>query len=340
MEEGSTLATVPTPASPAPWRRALAEAVRDVGELWRLLDLPPADLPAARVAAAGFPLLVPRGFVAQMRRGDVRDPLLMQVLPIGAENVSLPGFTADPLAESGCAAVPGLLHKYRGRALLVSTGACAVHCRYCFRRHFPYDDLPRGAGWWSPAMRYLRDDPSVHELLLSGGDPLTLPDSQLAAIAAEAAAIPHLTRLRLHTRLPVVLPERVDDVLIRWLTGTRLTPVVVIHANHAQELSAEVAAAVGRLRAAGVQVLNQSVLLAGVNDAVDALAALSERLIAIGVLPYYLHALDRVQGAAHFLVPDERAKELHRELAARLPGYLVPKLVRELPGEPGKTPLG
>lgn len=339
-EEGNTLAEPPTGASTeASWPRLLAEAVRDVDELWRLLALPLAALPAARRAARLFPLLVPRGFLAQMMPGDLEDPLLRQVVPLGVEERQAPGFSADPLAEGDAVAVPGLLHKYAGRALLITTGACAVHCRYCFRRHFPYADLPRGRAWWEPAVDWLRRHADVDEVLLSGGDPLTLPDAQLAALAAALAAVPHLRRLRLHTRLPVVLPERIDAAFLSWLAATRLEAVVVIHANHPRELAASQMAACRRLREAGATVLNQSVLLAGVNDRVEVLADLSRRLHAAGVLPYYLHQLDRVQGAAHFAVSDAAAMVVHKALAAILPGYLVPRLVREEPGRPGKTPM-
>lgn len=338
--EAQTLAAPGRDASaPPPWRQALAGAIRDVDELWRILALPPALLPGARQAAAGFPLLVPRGFAALMRPGDPADPLLRQILPLGDELASPPGYTADPLLEAGCGTAPGLLQKYRGRALLVTTGACAVHCRYCFRRHFPYQDLPHGAAWWEPAIAAIAADPDCRELILSGGDPLTLPDAQLAAIARAAAAVPHVQRLRIHTRLPVVLPERVDPALCGWLSGLRLRPVVVIHANHPAELSPAVAAACRRLADAGCLLLNQSVLLAGVNDDTAILEALSERLVEAGVAPYYLHQLDRVAGAAHFAVPDARARALAAELQARVPGYLVPRLVREEPGQPGKTPL-
>ncbi len=352
---GDTLAASPPsasvlslpPSAPAPgaaaaaggWNRLLAEAVRDPAELLRLLELPAAMLPGAVAAARTFPLLVPRGFAALMRRGDPRDPLLRQVLPLADEEVAMPGFSADPLTERACAPAPGLLHKYAGRALLVTTGACAVHCRYCFRRHYPYQELPRGRRWWEPALAYLRDDPSLHELILSGGDPLTLPDAQLGELAHELAGIPHLRRLRVHSRLPVVLPERIDEAFLGWFTGTRLAPVLVIHANHARELCAPVAAALARVRRAGAIVLNQSVLLAGVNDEVAVLAELSQRLFEVGALPYYLHQLDRVQGAGHFLVDDQRALALARGLAASLPGYLVPRLVREEAGMPGKMPL-
>lgn len=338
--EAQTLAAPgPDASAPPPWRQALAGAVRDVDELWRILALPAELLPGARAAARGFPLLVPRGFAALMRRGDPADPLLRQVLPLGGELAEAPGYTADPLHEADCGAAPGLLRKYAGRALLVATGACAVHCRYCFRRHFPYDGLPRGGAWWRPAIAAIAADPGCRELILSGGDPLTLPDAQLAAIAADAAAVPHLARLRLHTRLPVVLPERVDAALCAWLAASRLRRVVVIHANHPGELSEAVAAACARLAAAGCLLLNQSVLLAGVNDDPAVLEALSERLVAIGVAPYYLHQLDRVAGAAHFAVDDTRARAIVAALHARAPGYLVPRLVREEPGAAGKTPL-
>ena len=313
--------------------------MRDPGELLRLLELPADLLAPAQSSSRLFPLLVPRGFIALMRKGDPADPLLRQVLPLAAEDDQVAGFSADPLTEQACGPAPGLLHKYRGRALLVATGACAVHCRYCFRRHFPYQELPRGRRWWTDALDYIASDAQMHELILSGGDPLTLPDAQLSELASALAGIPHLRRLRVHSRLPVVLPERIDDDFLAWFTGGRLTPVLVIHANHAREISPQVAAAIARVRAAGATVLNQSVLLAGVNDEVEVLGELSERLFQAGALPYYLHALDRVQGAAHFLVEDERARRLHQGLSARLPGYLVPRLVREEPGMAGKMPL-
>ena len=351
-----------TPAAGA-WQRALREAVSSVGELLDLLRLDAAQLspelrPAAE-AARDFPLRVPRGFVARMRAGDPADPLLLQVLPTAAELVAAPGYTADPLAETtadlvpvssadgGGAAVegspvspvPGVLHKYRGRALLLLTGACAIHCRYCFRRHFPYGEHARWGDDWSRALDWLAASPSVEEVILSGGDPLAVGDDKLARLVVGLGAIPHLRRLRIHTRMPVVLPERVDAALLDWLGGSRLSTVVVLHANHAQEIDDEVAAAVERLRGAGATVLNQAVLLAGVNDSVEAQCALSRSLFTSGVLPYYLHLLDRVAGAAHFEVSERRARELLRAVIAELPGYLVPRLVREVPGAPHKVPL-
>lgn len=324
---------------PAPWQRHLAAAVRDPAELLALLELDSALLPAARRAAASFPLRVPRGFVGRMRPGDPDDPLLRQVLPLGAETQPSDGFDDDPVGDTAAMAGGGVLHKYRGRALLVATGACAVHCRYCFRRHFPYADVNASADAWDGAIDYLQRHPDIREVILSGGDPLTLSDRRLADLARRLESVEHLARLRIHSRLPVVLPERIDDDLLAWLTGTRLKPVMVLHANHGREIDEAVAAAVGRLREAGVTVLNQAVLLAGVNDGADALEELSDRLFDAGVLPYYLHLLDPVAGAAHFDVPEDRARGILEELAARLPGYLVPKLVREVAGAPAKVPV-
>lgn len=318
------------------WQSELADAVTDPVELLDLLDLDLGSSPGVAAAAATFRLRVPRPFIARMRRGDPDDPLLRQVLPLGAELQTVAGFRPDPLAETALMD-GGVIRKYAGRALVVSTGACAVHCRYCFRRHFPYDDARAPADGWRSVLERFAADPSLDEAILSGGDPLTLSDRRLAQLVAGLDGIRHLERLRIHTRLPVVLPSRVDSALLQWLRATRLAVVVVIHANHAAEIDDDVAGALAALRGAGATLLNQSVLLAGVNDSADALAALSERLFAVGVLPYYLHLLDAVQGAAHFDVPEPRARALFAELQARLPGYLVPRLVRESPGEPSKT---
>ena len=321
------------------WQQQLAAAVTDPAELLTLLGLDPALAAGARRAGRLFDLRVPHGFIARMRRGDPADPLLRQVLPLDAECRPVPGFTADPLQEGGAMPVPGLLHKYRGRALLTVTGACAVHCRYCFRRHFPYAEANPAREGWRPALEWLAGHADIHEVILSGGDPLSLGNRRLAELGRALEAIPHLRRLRIHSRLPVVLPARVDDGLLAWLSGSRLQTVVVLHTNHGNEIDAAVAAALRRLGDAGVTLLNQSVLLRGVNDSAQTLAELGEALFAAGALPYYLHQLDPVDGAAHFAVADDEALALHRALAARLPGYLVPRLVRELPGRPGKTLL-
>lgn len=245
----------------------------------------------------------------------------------------------DPVGDLDAQRLPGLLQKYAGRVLLVTTGVCAVHCRYCFRRHYPYGTAPKTLAAWEPALEEIAADESISEVILSGGDPLTLRDSLLAALAERLAEIPHLRRLRVHTRLPLMIPERINDELLEWLRGTRLAPVMVIHANHANELSGEAADAVQRLVTAGIPTLNQTVLLRGINDDVETLAALSERLLDLGVLPYYLHQLDRVAGALHFEVPIERGLELVAALRARLSGYAVPRYVQERAGEASKTIL-
>jgi EF-P beta-lysylation protein EpmB len=323
--------------------------VSSVDELLAAVGVAPPQLaPHLRpetAAARAFPHPVPPGIVARMRQGDPHDPLLLQVLPVAAELDATPGYTADPLAEAGggepsaLAPLPGVLHKYRGRALLLVTGACGIHCRYCFRRHFPYGDHARWGEGFGRALDWLAATPAVEEVILSGGDPLAAGDDRLAALVAGLDAIPHLRRLRVHTRMPVILPERVDAAMLEWLGGTRLASVVVLHANHAREIDAAVAAAVARLRDAGATVLNQAVLLAGVNDSAASQCDLSRALFDAGVLPYYLHQLDRVAGAAHFQVADERARAIVREVLAELPGYLVPRLVREVPGAPGKVPI-
>ncbi len=314
----------------------MAGAVRDADELCRLLDLPPDLSRAARAAGGQFSLFVPRGFLARMRPGDPADPLLRQVLPLAEETVAMPGFVADPVDDAAATRRPGLLQKYRGRVLLIVTGTCAVHCRYCFRRDFPYNDAPRSLDDWRPALEEIAGDETVHEVILSGGDPLTLGDATLAAFVGRLAAIGHLRRLRIHTRLPIMIPERVTEQLIDTLRGSRLTPIVVLHANHAQELDAHVAAAVARLADAGIVLLNQAVLLAGVNDSVEAQAALCERLVDLRVMPYYLHQLDRVAGAAHFEVPADTGRQIINQLRERLPGYAVPRYVCETAGEASK----
>ena len=329
----------PAALVPVRWQQALREAVRDPRELLDLLGL---DRLAPRLsdeAMVQFPLRVPRGFVARMRRGDPSDPLLRQVLPLDDEMRPMPGFGLDAVGDGAAKTAPGVIQKYRGRALLVATGSCAIHCRYCFRRHFPYAEETAARDGWREAVDLIRQDASIEEVLLSGGDPLSLSNGKLAELTGALADTPHLRRLRIHSRLPIVVPERVDDGLLDWLSTLPWPVTLVVHANHANEFDGTVDAALGRLRAAGVHLLNQAVLLRGVNDSVDALAALSERGFAAGVLPYYLHQLDRVAGVAHFEVDDAHARALHAGLAARLSGYLVPRLVREIPGDTGKRPL-
>jgi EF-P beta-lysylation protein EpmB len=293
----------------------------------------------ARRAAELFPLFVTESFLRRIEPGDERDPLLLQVLPLGAEADSPPEFTADPLNEASAHQAAGLLQKYAGRALMISTGVCAIHCRYCFRRAYPYGDEPRRLADWEPTFERLRADSTIREIILSGGDPLMLSDARLSEIVSRLDDIPHLDRLRIHTRLPIVLPSRLTARLIELLRSTRMTPIVVVHANHPAEIGGDCSEALRLLVTSGVTVLNQTVLLAGINDAIEPLAELSLRLINLGIIPYYLHQLDRVSGTAHFEVPVSRGLELIAQLRARLPGYAVPQYVREVPGEQHKVPM-
>jgi len=323
----------------ARWQQLWRQAIRDPAELLSLLGLEPAALGVSEAALQQFAQRVPEGFVARMRHGDPHDPLLRQVLPIDAEMRQVPGFSLDAVGDGAAKKATGVIQKYRGRALLVTTGSCAINCRYCFRRHFDYGTENAAKGGWQDAVRAIAEDPGIDEVILSGGDPLSLATHKLVELTDALRAIPHLRRLRIHSRLPVVLPERVDEDLVAWLGSLPWPLAFVIHANHANEFDASVDAALARLRAAGAQLLNQAVLLRGVNDSEDALAALSERSFAAGVMPYYLYQLDRVEGVAHFEVDDATAKALIAALTARLSGYLVPKLVRELPGDPSKRPV-
>ncbi len=334
--QAATPDTHTTPDGPAPWQAELARGYRDPAALLAALDLPATGL--GILAHAPFPLRVPRGFVARMRPGDPRDPLLLQVLPLVAEGRPVPGFVSDPVGDLASARTPGLLQKYRGRALLVTTGACAVHCRYCFRRDYPYGEQSATAGNLDAALEAIAADPSLEEVILSGGDPLVLAEGRLEALLGQLDGLPHVQRIRLHSRVPVVLPERVDQRLLRLLQGLRKRLAIVIHANHANEIGPAAAEAIRALATAG-PVLNQSVLLAGINDSPAAIADLSRALFDAGALPYYLHQLDRVAGASHFAVEDAAAVTLLAAVTRILPGYLVPKLVREVPGEPAKSAL-
>ena len=324
---------------PLSWREELKRAIRDAAELVAAVRLPADYVESAQRAAAQFPVFAPRPFVARMQPGDPTDPLLRQVLPLADELKPAIGFSADPVGDAAAALVPGLLQKYRGRALLVTTGACAVHCRYCFRRHFPYSAGPKSPDDWQPAIDQIATDPSIEEVLLSGGDPLTLVDEHLAELARRLSRVRHLRRLRIHTRLPIMIPQRVTSDLIAWLRGTRLTPIFVIHANHANELDDSVADSLARLSDGGIPLLNQSVLLYGVNDSAEALIDLSRRLVDLRVMPYYLHQLDKVAGAAHFEVSIERGMQLVDHMRRALPGYAVPRYVQELTGEKHKRVL-
>ncbi len=329
----------PLPAQPRRWQTLWRQAVRDPRELLSLLGLQSLARRISDSAAAQFPLRVPHGFIARMRPGDPDDPLLRQVLPVVEEERIAPGYGFDAVGDLAARGATGVLHKYDGRALLIATGSCAVHCRYCFRRHFPYGEETAATNGWRAALDYLAADASITEVLLSGGDPLSLATRKLAELTDALAALPHIRRLRIHTRLPIVLPERVDEELLAWLAGLPQQVVVVVHANHPHEIDGSVRQALLALQGSGATLLNQAVLLRGVNDDTEALAALCERLFEARTLPYYLNLLDRVAGAAHFEVPEAQALALHETLMRRLPGYLVPRLVREQAGAPYKVPL-
>lgn len=338
-DERSAMITQQRPAGqPSEWTTAPG-LIRDAAQLLQRLELSPEQAGFSADAARDFPLRVPRAYADRMESGNPADPLLRQVLATGEENAEVHGYGGDPLAESAFSPVPGILHKYHGRVLLVVTGACAVHCRYCFRRHFPYNEQQATGARLDEALAWLEQRPDVEEVILSGGDPLSLSDRRLAELLTRLSEIRHLRRLRIHTRLPVVEPARLTSRFQDWLTDNPWQTLLVLHANHGHEIAPALTEGLEPLRRAGLTLLNQAVLLRGVNDSADALAELNERLFAAGVLPYYLHLLDPVAGAAHFEVPEDRARALHQQLRARMPGYLVPRLVREDPGEAAKTLL-
>lgn len=318
------------------WQAALANAITDPKQLLTTLNL---NSELSNAAIQQFPFRVTHEFVARMEKGNPKDPLLLQVLPLGQELQPATGFSLDPLAEKSATRAPGLLHKYRDRVLFTLTSACAINCRYCFRRHFPYADNNPAIQGWQQAISYIATHVEIKEVILSGGDPLIVKDAQLQELLKKLAVIPHLKRLRIHTRLPIVLPQRITTELLQALTSTPLQIVVVVHVNHANEIDNPVRNIINLLRDARIPVFNQSVLLKNINDSVTTLINLSETLFAAGIIPYYLHMLDKVQGAAHFDVSEETARQLVWEMMQQLPGYLVPKLVREEPGMPAKSPI-
>jgi len=326
--------------APLTWQQELSRAVEDPQELLTLLALDAQLLAGAVTASQLFPLRVPRAFIARMRKNDITDPLLAQVLPLGIEQHSPTDYSADPLQEADYNPIPGLLHKYQNRVLLTITGSCAINCRFCFRRNFPYYANNPGKAGWQQVIDYIAADNSIEEVIFSGGDPLNASDKLLAWLTEQLAQIPHLQRLRIHTRLPIVIPARVTEELLAWLTSTRLKPVMILHANHAQELDDNVQHAISLMADKQITLLSQSVLLRGINDTASVLIHLSKRLFACRVLPYYLHVLDKTQGTAHFDVPLSVAKELHKEMAKQLSGYLVPRLVQEVAGMPSKVVVG
>ncbi|MEP0354183.1 EF-P beta-lysylation protein EpmB [Paraglaciecola sp.] len=320
------------------WQKELATAFTDPVSLLNYLNLPVDNFTKDIAARQLFPMRVPRPFANRMQKGNALDPLFLQVFTSKHEFSNSAGYSSDPLNEQNNTQ-PGILHKYQNRLLLLVRGGCAVNCRYCFRRHFPYSDNHLNKHQWQEALQYIADNPQINEVIYSGGDPLMAKDDFLAWLTQEIEKIPHVIRLRIHTRLPVVIPSRITPELISWFSESRLKPVMVVHVNHANEIDLEFASAMNKLKQAGVTLLNQAVLLKGVNDTTEQQVALSEKLFSIGVMPYYLHVLDKVSGAEHFDLPDKIATELMQDIIKNLPGYLVPKLVREIGGQPGKTPL-
>ncbi len=320
------------------WQQRLSNCVRDLPTLCKLTGLNLEQLEKHYCLIKNFPLRAPREFVQRIKQGDINDPLLKQILPIQAELNVTPGYSHDPLAEQNKKMPPGILHKYYGRVLLMINGNCAIHCRYCFRREFPYNKQSTLSNW-QPALDYIEKDSSIKEVILSGGDPLILKDEQLQKLIAELNKIPHLKRLRIHSRIPVVLPQRMTNNLINIINSSKMQTILVIHCNHSQEIDSTVANKLKSAINSGIMVFNQTVLLKGINDSSTILAKLSEDLFAIGVIPYYLHVLDKVSGTAHFDIGKKQVQHIMAELLKALPGYLVPKCVREIPGKPAKVPM-
>ena len=319
------------------WQEILSDLVTDPQELLRILELDADTSPYSLEALHQFPLKAPRPFVERIERGNWHDPLLKQIWPSAAEETQTEGFVADPLDEEEFNPLPGLLHKYEGRVLLTAAPHCAIHCRYCFRRHFDYQANSPSRAQWKEAFAYIAADNSIEEVILSGGDPLAISDKQFNWLLQQLADIEQLTTVRIHTRLPIVIPQRITKELVGCLNETRLCVVMVVHCNHRQELNSEVTSGFHALGEAGVTLLNQAVVLKNVNDNASTLADLNKALFQHNVLPYYLHMPDQVAGTEHFYVTDQHATELIKTLHASLPGYLVPRLVRENPGQQGKT---
>ena len=322
------------------WQSQLSDLITDPLELLNLLELSTDQLlSGAILASEQFKLRVPRAFVGKMNIRDPLDPLLLQVLPHHLELEEHPEFVTDPLGEEVANQMAGVLHKYQSRFLLTLTGACAIHCRYCFRRHFPYqENLPKNDDWEN-IKQYIEQNPHINEVILSGGDPLTLNNRKIALWLERLASLPEIKILRIHSRVPIVIPNRIDDELISILKNSRLRIVVVVHSNHAAELDDFTCSKLLQLSLHHITVLNQAVLLKGVNDSAETLNELSLRLFDARVMPYYLHVLDKVKGAQHFDLDSSKIDQIYSDVLASLPGYLVPKLVREIAGEKNKTPL-
>lgn len=321
------------------WQTQLAGAFNNTEELCNYLDVSIKDVPVSSDAARDFSIRVPRSFADRMEKGNCNDPLLRQVLPVEDETKFYPGFSNDPVGDLDSATEKGVLHKYQGRVLLISTGSCAINCRYCFRRNFPYSEYQLGKQKEDASIQYIADHSDIREVILSGGDPLLLNDHRLSLLFEKLGRIPHVKRIRIHSRIPIVLPSRVTRELIELLNNQSKQLVLVVHSNHANEINDEVEEACLTLQQNNIVLLNQAVLLKGVNDSSDQLCKLCEKLFAIGIIPYYLHMLDKTTGTGHFEVDEKAAAMIMIKMREQLPGYLVPKLVREQAGAPFKQPV-
>lgn len=318
------------------WRQIQRETFTDWKKLVDFLQLD-LDSPKARLLThSSFPLNLPLRLAQKIQKNCWNDPVLIQFLPTTEEEKESPLFVLDPVEDEAFRKTPKLLHKYQARALLLSTSACAMNCRFCFRRNFAYETTEKK---FEKELQEIRLDTSLSEILLSGGDPLSLGHTQLESILKELEQIPHVKRIRFHTRFPLGIPERIDADFLKLLGGCEKQIIFVIHCNHAHEFDDTILESLRQIQRLGVIVISQSVLLKGVNDTVEALEELFLLLINNGILPYYLHQLDRVQGAIHFEVPETTGKELIAELQKRLPGYAVPKYVKEEAHKPHKTPI-
>ena len=320
------------------WQKDLQQVITDPQKLLSLLEIDTNEYLQHFKAKQLFPVRVPLPFIKRMKKKDINDPLLKQVMPLKSEFVVTEGFTTDPLQEHDSVA-EGLLHKYKNRVLMIVKAGCAINCRYCFRRHFPYQENSPNKQRWQQALNYIADHNEISEVIFSGGDPLMANDDYLAWLVGKVEAISHVKRLRIHTRLPVVIPNRITDKLVSILADSRLKATMVFHINHSNEINEEFVNALEPLKIARIPLFNQSVLLNGINDDADTLIKLSETMFDAGIIPYYLHLFDPVQGAAHFDVKEEKAIKIVNDMLKALPGFLMPKLVREIAGQTNKTPI-
>ncbi len=325
------------PHLPTKWQTELGNAFTNFGDLLKFLNLSPEFLPCSELAALSFTMRVPVGYAECMEKGNPNDPLLRQVLPVSDELNSYPGFINDPVGDLDAAKPGGIIHKYHGRILLITTGGCAIHCRYCFRRNFPYADLQLNKARVQEALQYIHDNPDINEVILSGGDPLLLSDNRLNLLLREISQFPHIKRIRIHSRIPIVLPSRITSQLLENFNRLPQQIIMVLHCNHSNEISQDVVQACSMLKQHQIQLFNQAVLLKGVNDQIEQLVQLSEKLFANNIIPYYLHLLDKANGTGHFDVAETTAIAIMNGVKAKLPGYLVPKLVRETAGATSKT---